>query len=237
MKTDFFINTINFQKMEALCNKLLGPALGVDIAAIVGPPGRGKSTAAERIFSTNPKTVYIYCKEKTSLLELLRDITFKLSGTRPRFREACFDQIADEMSSQRRLIMLDEADRLSLSCLNIARDIQEVYKAPILFIGMESLLRKMGIDSRITSRTREVLKFQPVSQADVIIFFKQAIGQTLAPEHAVKILKSSGGDFRHIKIGALTAENVLGTSDLDAITDKVVEIVCKEIRRSRGKGA
>ena len=54
---DVFIATQNFQKMQALCDELLGPALGVEMAAVTGRAGRGKTTAAERIYAANENTV------------------------------------------------------------------------------------------------------------------------------------------------------------------------------------
>lgn len=224
---EVFIATQNFQKMQALCDELLGPALGVEMAAVLGRAGRGKTTAAERIFAQNPRTVYVLYHEDWPYNELLREITFRLCGERPRLRQKCFDMIQGELSAMRRIIMVDEADRMNLKCLNVLRNIHDVCKVPILLIGEEVLARNLARERRLISRVRCMMSFEAVSQADVAVFFNQAMGQKLSPEMAARLLKAASGDFRRVLTAAVRAERLMKSTGLNTITDRIVDEVCK----------
>jgi DNA transposition AAA+ family ATPase len=223
---DCFIPTQNYQKAAALCEELMGPALGVEMAAITGRAGRGKTTVAERIYATNKNTVYVLYHEDWSYSELLRDITFRLCGTRPRYRQICFEMIQNEMARQRRIIMVDEADRMNVKCLNVLRNIHDVCKVPVLLIGEDDLKRKMEKENRLISRLRSTLLFDPVNQADVVVFFKSALGQPITPEMAGRLLMHSGGDFRNVLTDAVAIERMMKASGVDRVMDRIVDAVC-----------
>jgi len=224
---DVFIATQNFQKMQVLCDELLGPALGVEMAAVLGRAGRGKTTAAERIYAVNENTVYVLYHEDWPYNELLREITFRLCNERPRFRQTCFDMIQTELAAHRRIIMVDEADRMNLKCLNVLRNVHDVCKVPVLLIGEEVLARKLGRERRLISRVRSMVNFEPVSQADVMVFFKSAMDQALTPEQAAKLLKHSEGDFRKVLTAAVQADRIMTASGIEATTDKIIDEICK----------
>lgn len=233
MKDDFFISTTNFQKMQALSSRLLANTLNVELAAVVGRAGRGKTRAAERIYTHSPSADYVRCGEKFSHVQLLREITFKVCGSRPHLREKCLDLLKDELADRRRIIILDEADRLNISCLNMARDIHDECDTPVLLVGEEILLKKLNQEERLISRVREIIRFEPASQADVVIYFKQAIEQTLSPAQAVKILMTSKGDLRNIKTTALLTEDIMKSSGLSRVTDDIIDRALTEFREKR----
>jgi len=224
---DIFINTKNYQRMTALCDELLGASYGVEMAAVVGRAGRGKTTAAERIYTTNTNTVYVLYHEAWSFSELLREITFRLCGTRPRYRQVCFEMIQNEIGNKRRIIMVDEADRMNLKCLNVLRNLHDVCHTPVLLIGEEDLKNKLGRERRLISRLRDTLSFGAVCQADVAVWYRQAMGMQVPPDLAGKLLKHSQGDFRNVLTDALEAERIMQASGIGALTERVVEEVCK----------
>jgi len=228
---DIFIATRNYQKMQALVGELMGPALGVEMAAILGRAGRGKTTAAETIFSRNDSTVYVLYHEDWSYTELLREIAFRLCGTRPRYRQICFEMIANEIANRRRIIMVDEADRMNLKCLNVLRNIHDVCKTPILLIGEEDLKNKLGRERRLVSRLRDTISFEAVNQADVVVFFKNAVDMQITTDMAARLLKHSQGDFRNVLTDAVAVERIMSASGIESVTDRVVDEVCKN-----GKG-
>jgi DNA transposition AAA+ family ATPase len=225
---DIFIPTKNYQQMNALCAELMGASLGVEMAVVVGRAGRGKTTAAERIYTTNKNTVYVLYHESWSYTELLREITFRLCGVRPRVRQKCFEFIQTEISGSRRIIMVDEADRMNLKVLNVLRNIHDVCKTPIILIGEENLKSKIGRERRLISRMRDILWFSPVCQADVNVWYREAMDQRLAPEFAEKLLAHAQGDFRNVLTDALAAERIMQASGIATITGRVVDEVCKD---------
>jgi len=228
MRDDVFIATVNYQKMKALCDELLGPVLGVELSAVLGRAGRGKTTAAEKIFTDNPQTVYVLYQEGWTFLELLREVAFKLCGLRPRFRQVCFEMIQSELASKRRVIMVDEADRMNLKCLNVLRNIHDICRVPIMLIGEESLEGNLGRERRLISRVRNTIVFEPVTQADVVVFYMDTIEQKLSPDMAAVLLKYSNGDFRRVLTSAVTAAKIMKASGIATITDAVIKEVCKQ---------
>lgn len=223
---DCFIATQNYQKMAAICEDLLGASLGVEMAAALGRAGRGKTTVAKRIYATNKHTVYVLYHEDWSYTELLREIAFRLCGTRPRFRQACFEMIQNEMATHRRIIMVDEADRMNLKCLNVLRNIHDVCNTPVLMIGEEDLRNKLNSERRLISRLRNILPFESVSNADVVVFFKQALGQMITAEMAERLLKHSAGDFRNVLTAGVAIERMMKASGITAVTDRLVDAAC-----------
>jgi len=224
---NIFINTKNYQRTTALCDELLGACLGVEMAAVVGRAGRGKTTAAERIYTTNPNTVYVLYHEAWSFSELLREITFRLCGTRPRYRQVCFEMIQTEIGNRRRIIMVDEADRMGLKVLNVLRNIHDVCNTPILLIGEEDLKNKLGRERRLISRLRDTVSFEAVCQADVTVWYRQSMDMQVPPDLAAKLLRHSQGDFRNVLTDALAVERIMRASGIRAITERIVDEVCK----------
>ena len=113
---------------------------------------------------------------------VLREITFELAGMRPTRSDACLSIISEEMARMRRLIIIDEADLLAMQILEMLRNLNERYDCPVLLIGEDELKGKVASRRRISSRIRRRLEFNPVTQADVVFFFRQSLGTALSPE-------------------------------------------------------
>ena len=224
---NIFINTKNYQRTTALCDELLGACYGVEMAAVIGRAGRGKTTAAERIYTVNPNTVYVLYHESWSFSELLREITFRICGTRPRFRQTCFEMIQTEIGNRRRIIMVDEADRMNLKVLNVLRNIHDVCKTPVLLIGEEDLKSKLGRERRLVSRLRDTVVFEAVCQADVTVWYRQAMDQSIPPEWAAKLLRGAQGDFRNVLTQGARAERIMNASGIGALTERIIDEVVK----------
>lgn len=230
---DTFVPTRNHQRFMDLCDELLdGPCLGVECAAVTGPAGRGKTTSAQKIFSVNENTIYCLYQESWSHIELLRDITFRLCGVRPRFRQVCFDMIQNEMADKRRIILVDEADRMPLKCLNILRNIHDICKIPVVFIGEDELKPKLARERRLMSRLRDTIEFGPITQADIVVFFRQSLDAQLPGKSAVKLLQYSKGDFRNVLTQAVKTERIMKASGIAKLTERIVDEICKNGRKN-----
>lgn len=225
-----FIPTVNYQKTQNLIDELLRPPTGVDIAALIGTAGRGKSSIAERIYTHNKDTIYCLYQEKWSHVELIREIAFKMGGLRPRLRQTCFDIIQGELEERRRLIMVDDADRANSSCLNVLRNIHDIFNIPILLIGEPFLERNINKEKRLKSRVRSVLFYDRINSAAVSLFFKSAIGAELTVKQTTKILEHCDGDFRPLITATIKADQIMDASGISVVTDKIVDEICKDKR-------
>lgn len=228
MKENVFVPTKNYQKFERLCQELMESRFGIEMAAVTGAAGRGKTTAAERVISQNAGTIYVLYERTMggSIPMLFRAVSFRTTGIAYRSTEQCVNAIKEELRGARKLIMVDEADGLTIRQLDSLRNLHDTCGAPILLIGEDSLGGKLASQGRLMSRTREVLAFEKVSQVDVAVFYKEAFGQTLPKESIPKLMRHAGGDFRNILKDALAVERILETEGLGEINERVVNAVC-----------
>jgi len=222
-----FIPNRNYQQLEEVSNELLIESSGIEIAVVHAPYGRGKSIASQHLITMNGNAVYVYFEPRFSIAALVREVAFKIGGTRPRSTQSCVDLIQEGTARQRRILLIDEADQMSLKHLNQLRAFHDLHGMPIILIGEDSLLSKISNEGRLMSRVRRILKFEPVSQADITIFYRKALSLTLIPEHTTKLLRHSNGDFRKVIVDAAKAERIMKANGLKGINDAVVSEVCK----------
>lgn len=229
------VPTQNYQKLRELCSDLLSGGVGVELAAAIGKAGRGKTDSAEKIYTEMPSTVYIHCGVKWSVPRLLREITFALSGTKPRLRDVCEQIIIDEINLHRRILFVDDAHRLSTHCLNMLRDIHDLSGAPVLMLGEEHLKTKIYRENGLKSRVRKILRFEPITASDIMVYYQKVHEENLQKSHLDRLLKSSDGDFRYIILSAVYLRKIQKASGINAITDRIIEEVCKEIEEGKGR--
>jgi DNA transposition AAA+ family ATPase len=231
---DVFLPTKNYQKTVELITELIESPTGVEMGVVVGQAGRGKTTAAERIYTESKHAIYCLYQEGWNYLDLLREIAFRLSGQRPHFRQKCFEIIQNELAIMRRVIMVDEADRMPLKVLNGMRNIHDICNSGVVLIGEEALTSNLKRERRLISRIRNTVHFGPVQSQDVFIFFNQAVGVKLTPDQGNKILRHSQGDFRRVLTSAITVERLMKVNDIDGpnIPDKVVDEVVRNGNRN-----
>ncbi|MBN1830265.1 MAG: AAA family ATPase [Deltaproteobacteria bacterium] len=227
MKNEF-IETANVDKFNAICDELTDQAslIGPSLAMVTGPAGRGKSEAA-RWYATQTDAIYIPPLNVRSPAMVLREITFELSAMKPVRSETCLGIIGGEMAKERRLIIIDEADLLTMQVLEMLRNLNERYACPVLLIGEDELKGRVASRRRIASRIRRRMEFGPVTQADVGLFFKRSLDTTLTPDAAALIHRHSNGDWRPILTTAIAVERAMKSSGVSEITSDLVKNVIK----------
>lgn len=218
------IATENSQQFGNMYNELIastsliGPSVGVGS----GPAGRGKSYVAQHT-ATNTNAVYLPPMNQRSPLMLLREITFSLCKVKKGRIESSLEVIGDEMVRERRLIIVDEADLLPISLLEMLRNVNERYSCPILLIGEDELIGKVASRRRISSRIRCRMEFAPMGQADVVLFFKKALDLSISPTLTAMIHRHSKGDWRPVLTVAVSIERAMKASGLNELTEQLVK--------------
>ena len=222
-----FINTANTTKFFEMCSELADPAsmIGPSLAMVTGPAGRGKTEAARR-FATQTEAIYLPPLNTRTPTMVLREIAFELAGMRPNRSDACLQIIGDEMSKQRRLIMIDEADLLAMQILEMLRNVNERYACPILLIGEDDLKGRIASRRRLQSRIRRRLEFGPVTQQDVAFFFKQSL--VVAPPAVTALIQQHAkGDWRPVLTAAIGIERAMMATGTNEITVEMTRDVIK----------
>ncbi len=224
MKSAFVVNE-NVSKFADICRELestenlIGPSLGI----VSGEAGRGKTEAAKH-FAAGNSTIYIPPLLTRTPTMLLRTICFELCKASPNRSDECISVIATEMAKERRLIIIDEADLLVMQVLEMLRNVGEMYSIPLLLIGEGNKLEaRIASRRRLSSRVRRKLDFGPITQADVLQFFKKALDVKLSSEVCSLIHRSCEGNWRPLLVKAAALERVLKASRLTEITTEMVK--------------
>lgn len=223
-----FVNTANTLKFNELCLELSDPVslIGPSLGMASGPAGRGKTEAAKH-FATQSDAVYIPPLNTRTPPMVLREIAFELAKVRPARSDAALTIIGDEMAKDRRLIIIDEADLLTMCILEMLRNLNERYACPILLIGEDELKGKVSSRRRISSRIRRKMEFTPINQQDITFFFKQALGVLIPPDASALIHHHSTGDWRPVLTAAVGIERAMKASGINEISHELVKDVLK----------
>ena len=219
MKPVFIFNE-NVGKFEDICKELESPEslIGPSLAVVSGAAGRGKSESSKHHCAGN-SAIYIAPLLTRTPTMLLREICFEVCKLRPHGSEECLSFIAKEMSQERRLIVVDEADLLTLHVLEMLRNISEMYSFPILLIGEDGRLdSKIASRRRLSSRVRRKMEFGAITQADVMQFFRKALDAKITPEVCQFVHRSLEGNWRPLLVKAAALERALKASGKVEIT-------------------
>ncbi|MFA5075617.1 MAG: ATP-binding protein [Candidatus Babeliales bacterium] len=235
MKNEF-IDTENTIKFNSICAELEDALslIGPSLAMITGAAGRGKTEAAKH-YAVNSSAVYIPPMNVRSPTMLLQEITFELAGLRPARKNLCLAIIGDEMSKNRRLIMIDEADLIEMRCLEMLRNINEDYSCPIMLIGEDSLKGRIYSRPRIKDRTRCSMEFMPPSLENVAFYFKRNFSLTLNKDVCAAIHKHGKGTFRRVVKFAVYVEQAMQASNVKDISPELAQMVINKIDEAEKK--
>jgi hypothetical protein len=226
---DCFLATENVNRFDTLCAEMTDrrSLIGPSMAMVTGPAGRGKSESAKR-YAVNSGAVYIPPMIKTSATMLLQEITLDLAKVRPGRIAGCLEVIQHEMAHNRRLVIIDEADLIPMDILEMLRNVNERYACPILLIGEETLKGKIARRGRLSSRMRRRMEFEPVTQQNIVLFFRKSLEMNVNGPVTGLIHKYSAGDWRPVLKIAADIERACEASGLRDIPEELVRDIIEE---------
>jgi len=228
MKNEF-VATQNVTTFNDACAELESPAslIGPSIGMVTGQAGRGKSEAAKH-YAAQTEAIYLPPLNVRTPTMILREITFELCNVKPGRSDTCLAMIGEEMGKQRRLIIIDEADLLTMQVLEMLRNVNERFSCPILLIGEQELKGKIASRRRLASRIRRRVEFAPLSQPDIALFFRKALDLKPASEVISEIHRYAAGDWRPVLSVAIEIERALRASGLEEASLDLVREIIKE---------
>ncbi|MCB9902538.1 MAG: AAA family ATPase [Planctomycetes bacterium] len=116
---------------------------------ILGPAGVGKSITLRACAQKIPGSVYLRCSESTAQpLAFLRSLAAAIGVGQTGSMDLVMRRIVDRLSSSGRLLLLDEAQKLSKRTIDVLRDLHDMAEIPIVICGT-LLLRDMVNDANI----------------------------------------------------------------------------------------
>jgi DNA transposition AAA+ family ATPase len=154
---------------------------------------------------------------------MLAAICREVDGTEPRTASGCKDRLIDAFSRSRRMVLVDEADRLKrVEMIEHLRDVHDLTGAPIALIGEEHLHAMISGRRRLWSRVTQSVVFGPITVEDIILFAGKAAALKMQPDAAGEVAKRSGGDFRLIYLDVRDLERMGRTSKTSEVTVDMV---------------
>ena len=222
-----FISTQNVVSLNGLANGLLDPTttLNSSIGMVTGAAGYGKTTAIQHYAANNEQTVYVLYMEGYTLSMLVKKIAWELTGFNRRTFDSNLAIIGEATKIYRKLIIIDEADRIPLKIIESLRNINEYCGAPIMLVGEESLVSRMESLPRLKSRVRKPeIVFKPLNVVDVATYYQIAVGLDISndPQVCQTLLRWAGKDFRTL---VNDAQHIVATMNATGLTDLTAEVL------------
>ncbi len=188
------------------------------MACFYGPSGFGKSTAAT--YAENEfQAVRVEMRSRWTARKLTQTIVQELSLKPARTVCDMIDQISEALIRRDVPLLIDEADYLiHRNMVEIARDIYEASRAPVILIGEELLPQKLSTWERVHGRMLDWVAAQPGSAADLRqLAGIYAGGIAIAEDLQSAILRASEGSIRRISTNLDAVATLARTRGLDAV--------------------
>lgn len=222
-----FISNENVRRFDKLCDELLDPDgdLTSSFGVVIGRAGRGKTKTAIHYAVQRTDAIYVLFIDGMSITQVLREISFEFTGLKPRDFMQCIDEITKATRHKRRLVLIDEADKMPKRYIDMLRGVNERCYCPIVLIGEEDLTTKLKEERRLKSRVRQIIEFEQISVIDVTAFYKMAVGVEVSPDAAEALLKRAEGDFRLLVRDAHAVVRILNASNIYEVTMDIVKVL------------
>ena len=227
INTDVLVCNLNVTNFQALAEDLSDPesSLSSSIGMAIGTAERGKTHTAKWYVQENSGiAAYVLYVDGSSKVQLLRDICYALAFTRPYSFSGCIATLEEACKYIRRLVIIDEADKLPVQLLEMLRGINERCNLPFLLVGEEGLKSKTDRVPRLRSRIRQpVVVFEKARSVDVAAYYHEAAGLDITKQTAERLVKHANGGFRSIVNDSIALSKMSKASSLDTITDKMLD--------------
>jgi len=188
-----------------------------------GEPGLGKTEAAIH-FAAQNGAVMIRTLQLMTGPWLLREVVKELGAAPERRISDVFDQIIDLQKTKPKTIIFDEIDRFAekTEILETIRDIHDVCRCPIVFIGEEMADKKLMRYRRLYRRIVEVIRFEKLDREGVEQFVKKVSDVKFENEAIDRIAGETAGKISEIITLIHRAEAISRTNPDKAIGVKEI---------------
>ncbi|MBO7612479.1 MAG: AAA family ATPase, partial [Treponema sp.] len=188
---------------------------------------RGKTHSAKWYVQENPNAAYVLFVDGSTKTQLMRDICESVAHTRPHSFGECLTILEEYCKYTRRLVIIDEADKLPVRYLEIIRAVNERCQLPFLLVGEEGLKTKTDRIPRLRSRIRNpIVLFERAHAVDVAAYYHEAAGIDITPDTADRLVRHAQGGFRSIVNDSIAISKMAKASGLVSITDNMLDKLC-----------
>lgn len=213
----------NLSLARTAAERLAGRTAGLPgMAALYGPAGYGKTTAALAIANEN-RSYFVQMRSawgrKALLEKILLEMGAKPLGTIPQM----LDQVCEQLATSGRMLMIDEFDYCTRNdgLIELIRDIYEGSQATLLLLGEELLPKKLKRWERFHSRILSWIPAQPVSLNDASVLAPiYCPGVTVAADLLEHLVRESSGSVRRVCVNLSAIAEEAGIEGWDVVDRK-----------------
>lgn len=146
-----------------------------EIAVLYGMPGSGKSIVAREFVAAHPESVFIEVVPGIRVGTLLRRIADKVGLAGVKREDELVFALAEEFKRRDSVLVIDEAEHLTIKGLESIRRIHDFSKVPVLLVGTYGLLKNFkghnGELLQLYSRAKGRCEFRELSDTDMTLLF------------------------------------------------------------------
>jgi hypothetical protein len=213
----------NLELVRTAAERLAGRFAGLPgMAALYGPAGYGKTTAALAIANEN-RAYFVQMRSawgrKALLEKVIIEMGAKPHGTIPQM----LDQVCEQLATSGRMLMIDEFDYCirNDSMIELVRDIYEGSQATLLLLGEEMLPQKLKRWERFHSRIMSWIPAQPVSVKDAALLAPiYCPGVHVAGDLIDHLVKLSAGSVRRVSVNLAAVYEAASLEGWDVVDRK-----------------
>ena len=227
--TDVLVLTPSASRFKGLADGLSSPdgTMSSSIGMAIGTAERGKSHTAKWYVQENPNASYVLFVDGSTKTQLLRDICVAVAHTRPHSFGECLQVLEENCKYARRLVIIDEADKLPVRYLAIIRAVNERCNLPFMLVGEAALKVKTDRIPRLRSRIRNpIVLFDRAQAVDVAAYYHEAAGIDITPDTADRLVRHAQGGFRSIVNDSIAISKMSKASGLSTITENMIDKLC-----------
>ena len=226
---DVLVLTPSVSRFKALADDLASPdgTMSSSIGMAIGTAERGKSHTSKWYVQENSNAAYVLYVDGSTKTQHLRDKCDAVSHTRPHSFGECLMVLEENCRYTRRLVIIDEADKLPVRFLEIIRAVNERCQLPFLLVGEEGLKTKTDRVPRLRSRIRNpIVLFERAHAVEVAAYYHEAAGIDISQEVAERLVRHAQGGFRSIVNDSIAISKMSKASGLSTITENMLDKLC-----------
>lgn len=211
----------NLELVSTAAERLSSRTAGLPgMAALYGPAGYGKTTAALAIANEN-RAYFVQMRSAWGRKALLEKILLEMGarnsrGTIPHL----LDQVCEQLATSNRMLIIDEFDYCvrNDSMIELVRDIYEGSQATLLLLGEEMLPQKLKRWERFHGRILSWIPAQPVSLADAAALVDiYCPGVRVAGDLLEHLVKLAAGSVRRVSVNLAAIFEAASVEGWDAV--------------------
>lgn len=226
------VKTKDVRRFQQAIDDLLERPEGTEgMGVLWGPPGTGKTTSLA-YFVNQYDGIFIRALTCSTITSILGDLCTALGWVSENPNKKRMLRKTDmvdfivrklaygepgEPEPMPRPIFIDEADYCfrQFELMDILRDIYDLSKCPVIFVGMEDIARKIKEQGRFARRITQWIEYQGLDLEDTIHVARECCEIPLSPELIDYVHRQTSGNIGRLIIALTRIERYSKANALD----------------------